>query len=126
MGPLGGTRNLFGMSLRWRIGLAAIIAAAVVGGFVPHAALSGAQASGAEVINIVESPLSAPVTCVDAACGKGSPASAAPTPGVALVATVAGLLAIAAAAAGIRRRRAHAAVLPAGSRDPLFHPPKFS
>ena len=30
------------MSTRWRIGLAAIVAVVVIGGFVPHAVLSGA------------------------------------------------------------------------------------
>ena len=38
MGRLSGPRNLKGMSLRWRVGLVAIIAAAVLGGFMPHGA----------------------------------------------------------------------------------------
>jgi len=116
------------MSLRWRIGLVAIIAAAVLGGFLPHGALSSAVAghSATEVVHLAETPLSAPLNCLDATCGKGSPAPAAPSPGVALVAMAAGLVAIAAATASIRRRHRHAAVLPAGSRDPLFHPPQFS
>ena len=115
------------MSLRWRIGLVAIIAAAVLGGFLPHGALSRAGNSAAEAVHLAETPLSAPLNCLDATCGKGgSPAPAAPSPGVALVAMAAGLVAIAAATASIRRRHRHAAVLPAGSRDPLFHPPQFS
>ena len=115
------------MSLRWRIGLAAIIAAAVVAGFVPHGALVGAQASAAEAVQVAESPLpSGPVHCLDATCGKGTPAAAAPAPGITVAATVAGLAAVAAAVANLRRRRAHAAVLPSGIRDPLFHPPQFS
>ena len=32
--------------MRWRIGLVAIIAAVVVGGFVPHGVLSGADRIG--------------------------------------------------------------------------------
>ncbi len=114
------------MSLRWRIGLVAIIAAAVLGGFLPHGALSSAGNSAAEAVHLAETPLSAPLHCLDATCGKGSPAPAAPSPGVALVAMAAGLVAIAAGTASIRRRHRHAAVLPAGSRDPLFHPPQFS
>jgi hypothetical protein len=114
------------MSLRWRIGLVAIIAAAVVGGFMPHGVLSGAGTSAAEVAQLAETPLSAPVNCLDATCGKGSPAPSAPSPGVALVAIVAGLAVAPAATARIRRRRGQAVALPAGSRDPLFHPPQFS
>ena len=70
------------MSTRWRIGLAAIVAAVVIGGFVPHGALSAAGPV-TQVVQIVEAPVSVPVSCVDATCGKGSPAPAAPTPGVA-------------------------------------------
>ncbi len=114
------------MSLRWRIGLVAIIAAAVVGGFLPHGALSSADTTATQVARMAESPLSAPVSCLDASCGKGSPAPAAPAPGVALVAVVTGMVAAAAAAACIRRRRGRMHTLPAGARDPLFHPPQFS
>ena len=113
------------MSLRWRIGLAATIAAAVVAGFVPHG--TPAAQTAAEAVQLAESPLaSGPVHCLDAACGKGTPAAAAPVPGIAAAAMVAGLTAIAVAVANLRRRRAHAAALPPGSRDPLFHPPQFS
>jgi hypothetical protein len=114
------------MSLRWRVGLVAIIAAAVVGGFMPHGVLSGADTSATEIMQLAETPLSVPLNCLDATCGKGSPAPAAPSPGVALVAIVAGLAIAAAAAARIRRRPSQAVALPAGSRDPLFHPPQFS
>jgi hypothetical protein len=114
------------MSLRWRVGLVAIIAAAVVGGFMPHGVLSGADTSATEIMQLAETPLSVPLNCLDATCGKGSPAPAAPSPGVALVAIVAGLAIAAAAAARIRRRPSQAVALPAGSRDQLFHPPQFS
>jgi hypothetical protein len=114
------------MSTRWRIGLAAIVAAVVVGGFVPHAVVSGAETPVAQVVQLAETPISGPVACLDATCGKGSPAPAAPTPGIALVAVVGGLVTIAAAAALIRRRRGRVDALPAGRRDPLFHPPQFS
>jgi hypothetical protein len=125
MGRLSGPRNLRGMSLRWRIGLVAIIAAAVVGGFMPHGASSVAQDS-TQVMRVVEAPFSAPLNCADATCGKGSPAPAAPSPGVALAVALAGLVAAAAAVTGVRRRRGQQVALPAGTRDPLFHPPKFS
>ena len=114
------------MSTRWRIGLAAIVAAVVVGGFVPHAVVSGAETPVAQVVQLAETPISGPAACLDATCGKGSPAPAAPAPGIALVAVVGGLATIAAAAALIRRRRGRVDALPAGRRDPLFHPPQFS
>src|SRR5580704_6269736 len=113
------------MALRWRFGLAAVIAAAVLGGVLPHGALSSAQATAAEMVQAVETPLAQPTSCADAICGKGSPAPAAPVPTVALVAAMAGVVATAVAAAVIRRRRGVVASLPAGTRDPLFHPPRF-
>jgi hypothetical protein len=114
------------MSLRWRIGLVAVIAAAVVGGFLPHGVPSAADASVVQAARIAEAPLSSPISCLDATCGKGSPAPSAPSPGVALVAVVTGLLGAAAAAARVRRRRGRVLDLPRGARDPLFHPPQFS
>jgi hypothetical protein len=114
------------MSIRWRIGLAAIIAVAVVGGFVPHAVFSVADASATQVAQAVEAPLAGSVTCADATCGKGNTAPSVPSPGVALVAVVAGVLSLAAAAACIRRRRGQLLALPVGARDPLYHPPQFS
>ena len=72
MACLSGTRNLHGMSTRWRIGLAAIVAAVVVGGFVPHAVLSGADTSVTQVVQIAEAPVSVPVGCVDATCGRAA------------------------------------------------------
>jgi hypothetical protein len=112
--------------MRWRIGLAAVIAAAVVGGFVPHGVLSVPDASATQVVRAVEAPLSGPVNCDDATCGKGNTALAAPSPGIALVAVAAGVLGLAAAAACFRRRRGQHMALPLGARDPLFHPPQFS
>jgi hypothetical protein len=119
-------RNLGGVSIRWRIGLVAVIAAAVVGGFVPHGVLSATDTSATQVVRAVEAPLSGSVNCADATCGKGNTAPAAPSPGIALVAVVAGVLGVAAAAACVRRRRGQHQALPVGVRDPLFHPPQFS
>ena len=126
MARLSATHNLYGMSTRWRIGLAAIVAAVVIGGFVPHAVLSGADATATQVVQIAEVPVSVPVGCVDATCGKGSPAPAAPTPGVALAAVIGGIVTAAAAVALVRRRPGRTLALPAGTRDSLFHPPQFS
>jgi hypothetical protein len=126
MARLSGTRNLGGMSMRWRIGLVAIIAAAVVGGFLPHGALSVVDTSATQVVRAFEAPLSGSANCADATCGKGNTAPAAPSPGIALVGVVAGFMGVAAAAAILRRRRGQLLALPVGARDPLFHPPQFS
>ncbi len=114
------------MRMKWRFGLVAIIAVAVVGGFVPHGVLSGAEGTATQMVQIAETPVSTPVPCMDATCGKGSPAPAAPAPAVALAAVLAGVAAAAAVVSTMRRRRARAVLLPAGARDPLFHPPQFS
>ena len=125
MARLSGTRNLGGMAMRWRIGLVAIIAAAVVGGFLPHGALSAVDPSATQVVRTVEAPLSGTVNCADATCGKGNTAPAAPSPGIAL-------------GGGRGRhsgRRGSGAALRAdvdsrspcrSERESLFHPPQFS
>ena len=120
------TRSVFIMRLKWRFGLVAIIAAAVVGGFMPHGAPSAAENSAIQVMRLVEAPLSAPLNCADATCGKGSPAPAAPSLGVAPAVALAGLVVAAAVVTGVRRRRGQQVALPAGVHDPLFHPPRFS
>jgi hypothetical protein len=114
------------MGLKWRIGLVAVVAAAVLGGLVPHAVASGSESVGVTMVQAVESPLVSPTTCTDATCGKGTPTPAAPTPGIVLAAVLAGLVIAATAAALIRRRPAWIGALPSGRPDPLFHPPQFS
>jgi hypothetical protein len=114
------------MSLRWRLCLVAIIAATLVGGFMPHGVLAGTQSAGTDLVQVAENVVSVPLNCIDATCGKGSPAAPAPAPGIALAAVVGGLVAAAAVSSVIRRRRLQGGVLPAGVRDPLFHPPQFS
>jgi len=126
MPGLSETLSLHAMRMKWRFGLLAIIAAAVVGGFMPHGVLAGAGADATEMVQIAEAPVAVPLHCLDATCGKGSPAPAAPTPTVALAAVLSALAAVAALGATIRRHRTQTASLPAGARDPLFHPPQFS
>jgi MYXO-CTERM domain-containing protein len=109
-----------------RIGLLALIAAAVVGGFVPHAALSAAESTGAQMEQLAESPVATPSACTDVTCGKGTPATASPSPAVVLAVVIGGVALAALAASAVRRRRRQVAPLPAGTRDPLFHPPQFS
>jgi hypothetical protein len=114
------------MPARWRVALAAVIAAAIVGGILPHAVVSTAQSATANMVQAVETPLGAIPNCVEATCGKGSPAAPALAPMVALAGVLSGLALAAIAAARLRRHRARTAPLPAGAPDPLFHPPQFS
>ncbi len=114
------------MPLKWRLGLVAIVAAAVIGGLVPHTAISGAGSAAREMVTVADSTIAGPVTCADATCDKGSPAPTAPSPGVALAAVLGAAVIVAATLAIIRRRRGQLLALPAGTRDPLFHPPQFS
>jgi hypothetical protein len=106
--------------------LAAVIAAAIVGGFLPLGALLDAQSAAHEMVQAAEAPLLAPATCVDATCGKGSPATSAPTPMAVLAGVLCGLVLASIGAARRRRRQAQAEPLPAGAPDPLFRPPQFS
>jgi hypothetical protein len=113
------------MALKWRFGLVAIVGVAVVGGFVPHGALVGTDTVATELTEMAEVPLFAPVACLDATCGKGNVAPAAPSPGVALAAVFGAAALAALAARTVRRRRPRAASLPTGARLPLDHPPQF-
>ena len=126
MGALSVSRSVVTMRMKWRFGLVAIIAAAVVGGFMPHGVLSAAESSGADMVQLAEAPVAMPLLCMDVTCGKGTPALSAPAPAVALAAVMAAIAVAAVAASVIRRRRALVVALPAGARDPLFHPPRFS
>ena len=113
------------MGMKWRVGLVAVVAAAVLGGLVPHA-VAGSESVGVAMVRAVESPLASPAACADATCGKGTPAPAAPTPGIVLAAVLAGLVVAGIGAALMRRRPTWMGALPSGRPDPLFHPPQFS
>lgn len=114
------------MGIRWRLSVVVILAAAVLGGLVPHGLFAGTESAATQMVQAIEMPLVGPTTCADAMCGKAAPTPTAPSPGVALAATL-GVLALAAAAAsGLRRRARGHVALPTGARDPLFHPPRFS
>ncbi|HWF15776.1 MAG TPA: hypothetical protein VG244_06305 [Acidimicrobiales bacterium] len=114
------------MPVRARVALVAIIGAAIVGGFLPHGLLAGAQGTATEMVQAAEAPLTALPGCVDATCGKGSPAPPAPAPTAALAGVLSGLAVVAIAVGRRRRRRAEVVPLPAGSPNPLLRPPQFS
>lgn len=114
------------MPARWRVALAAIIAAAIVGGFLPHDVLSATRGATTEMVQAAEAPLVPLPTCLDATCGKGSPAAPSPAPMIALTGVLSGLAIALIGAARLRRNRAQVVRLPAGAADPLFRPPQFS
>ncbi len=114
------------MGIRSRLALAAVVAAAVVFGLVPRGVVTVTETAGTQIVQAVESPFATPVSCTDASCGKAAPTPAAPSPGVVLAVVLGALVVAGAAASAIRRRGRQMVALPAGNRDPLFHPPQFS
>lgn len=114
------------MSRRWRWVLAVIVAAAVLGSFMPSALLSGT--SGPTTASLTaEAPPMAPDGCFVASCNKGAPSAPAPSMTLMVVSILAAGAAVA-AVAGWRQRRTHraASLLPRGIGLSLFHPPQFS
>ncbi len=112
--------------MRWRLGLVAILAAVVLGGLVPHGIVTRTETAATQMVQAVDTPLTGPVTCSDATCGKAAPTPTAPSPGVALAAVLGALAVAAAATSGLRRRARGHVALPAGTRQTLFRPPRFS
>ena len=123
---LGSLGTLGAMGKWWRLSLVAILAAVVLGGLVPHGIVGTTEAAATQMVQAVESPLTGPITCSDATCGKAAPTPTPPAPGVVLAAALGALAAVGAATSRLHRRAMDRAALPAGARDPLFHPPKFS
>jgi hypothetical protein len=118
------------MSRRWRWCFVAVMAATVLGGFMPRALLSGGSAPAASaaptVALLAEEPPVAPSGCLDASCGKSAPTPAIPSLTVAALAAVAsGVLAYAAIRL-TKRLRLSAEALPRGTALILFRPPQFS
>lgn len=114
------------MPARWRFVLVAIVAAAIVGGFMPHGTLSAAESAASEMVQVAGTPLASLPNCADVTCGKGSPAPPAPAPMVALAGLLGGLGLAALAVTRWRRLLAQVAPLAAGTRDRLFRPPQYS
>jgi hypothetical protein len=111
---------------RLQLALAAVVAVAILGGLVPNSVATEVATMVRPAVAILEEPLSTPVSCSDAVCGKGSPVPSAPSPAVALVAVVGAAVMTALAVMAFRHRRTHPASLPAGVRDSLFRPPRSS
>jgi hypothetical protein len=114
------------MPIGRRLLLVAVLAAALVAGFVPHGVLSAGSGPAAEIVRTVEVPLDGPLHCFDATCGKGAPTAPTPVPGIVLVGVLGGVATALAVSASARRRRLRGIPLPVGVTDPFFHPPKSS
>jgi hypothetical protein len=114
------------MGIRTRLALVAVVAAAVVFGLVPHGVATVTGTATTQIMQAVETPFDGPISCADATCGKAAPTPTAPSPGVALAVVLGALVVAGVAASAIRRRGRQVMALPAGNRDPLFHPPQFS
>jgi hypothetical protein len=103
-----------------------IVAATVLGSFMPNTLLSAGTLPGRAVAFLTEEPPTNPIGCLDASCGRGAPAPAPVPLTVAAICTAVSGLLILAAMRIARRCRADAATLPRGTAQPLFHPPRFS
>jgi hypothetical protein len=112
--------------MKWRFGFVAIIAAAVIGGLMPHGVHSAGENAATEMVQIAEAPVTVPPSCLDVSCGKGTPAAPAPVLVLAFATVLTAMAVVAVVAGTIRRQRARDGALPAGSTVPLFRPPKFS
>jgi hypothetical protein len=114
------------MSLRWRWSLVVVLAAVVLGGFMPQSLLSDAHAAPGQATIARAGPPTFPSGCTGTSCSKSAPV--APVP-VLTIAGLAGLAAVILKAPGAgfsRRMRTFASRLPSGAVTSLFHPPQFS
>lgn len=106
--------------------LVVVTAATVLGGLMPNAIRSGAEAPISTLAKMVEEPPVMPDGCPDATCGKSVPIPSSPTLTIAAVdAMLAGVLAFALLRL-VRRFRPKVRPLPRGSATSMFHPPQFS
>jgi hypothetical protein len=114
------------MSLRTRLSMVVVLAAIVLGGFMPQALLTGTYAAPGQMAIARVGPPTFPSGCAGTACSKGAPS--VPTP-VLTIAALAGMMGVLLELSGgglSRRIRTLAHRLPRGAVSSLFHPPQFS
>jgi hypothetical protein len=115
------------MSLPWRWCLVVVLAATVLGGFMPQAVLTGSHdiVAGATTL-VAEGSPTFPSGCAGTNCGRSTPAGPTPVLTIAALLAVAGYV-VAVAGNGLARRvRSRVHHLPRGVALTLFHPPRFS
>lgn len=114
------------MSLRWRWSLVVVLAAMVLGSFIPQAFLHGALTPASMTTVAPQGPPTFPSGCAGTNCGKSAPTPATPALTIAALTAAAALAVRVAAGYRSRRIRPQSHVLPRGSLATPFHPPKFS
>jgi hypothetical protein len=114
------------MSLRWRWSLVVVLAAIVLGGFMPQALLSKPFLPVSPAAMALQGSPTPATGCIGTSCNKGSPAAPTPTLSIAALAAVTGAVVQAIAGRGSRRIRSVVRSLPRGNLLPLFRPPQFS
>ncbi len=114
------------MSLRARLSTVVVLAAIVLGGFMPQALLTGTYAAPGQTAIARVGPPTFPSGCIGTTCTKGAPAAPTPVLTIAALAGIVGVLLRASGGGWARRIRTLAHRLPRGVASSLFHPPQFS
>jgi hypothetical protein len=114
------------MSLRWRWSLVVVLAAVVLGGFMPQSVLTGAHAAPVQVAIARTGPPTFPSGCAGTSCGKSAPVAPIPVLTIAALAAMAGTVLKMSRTDWCRRIRTLGRRLPRGTISSLFHPPQFS
>jgi len=114
------------MSRPWRWCLVVVLAATVLGGFMPQALLAGSHPPASMTALLVEGPPTFPSGCSGANCGRSAPVAPVPVLTVASLVAIAGLAVSATAGRTSRRIRSLVHALPRGTTMVLFRPPQFS
>jgi hypothetical protein len=114
------------MSVRWRLSLVVVLAAVVLGGFMPQALLSKPFLPVSPTALATEGTPTAPSGCTGVSCNKGSPGAPTPSLTIAALAAMTGVVLQAAGGRASRRIRSLVRSLPRGTVPFLFRPPQFS
>ena len=114
------------MSLRARLSMVVVLAAIVLGGFMPQALLTGTYAGAGQMAVARSGPPTFPSGCAGTSCSKSAPVVPAPVLTIAAVAGMTGVLLKASRRGWSRRIRSLVHRLPRGVTSSLFHPPQFS
>ncbi len=114
------------MSLRARLSMVVVLAAIVLGGFMPQALLTGTYAAPGQMAVARAGPPTFPSGCAGTSCNKSAPVVPTPVLTIAALAGMVGVLLRASGGGLSRRIRTLARRLPRGVAASLFHPPQFS
>ncbi len=103
-----------------------VLAAIVLGGFMPQALLTGTYAAAGQMAIARPGPPTFPSGCAGTSCSKSAPAAPTPVLTIAALAGTVGVLLKASGGGLSRRLRTLTRRLPRGIASSLFHPPQFS